>query len=109
MFKLKSRLLRPRRGRRHHDSLTTFLFARPSFLGGMARALDLGNTLNEYNQSLSPEEADTLALRSDFRAVGRDFRAAIDQVTREPDVRRALERAGKSRRQTSRRKAVRAS
>ncbi len=58
----------------------------------MARVLDLGNTLTEYNKSLSPDEADVLALRADFRAVGRDMRAAIETVAQQPDVEQATRR-----------------
>ena len=55
-----------------------YLFARPSVLGGMARILDFGGTLNEYNTSSSPEQADTLALWSDWLAVGDDLRWAFN-------------------------------
>ena len=48
------------------------LFAEPSFLEGMARVLDLGNTLNEYNRCLTGEMADYYALLGDWRTVG-DF------------------------------------
>lgn len=56
---------------------TYLLFARPSFISGMARVLDLGCTLNEYNQSLSPDSADYLAINSDWYAVGSDIRSAL--------------------------------
>ncbi len=49
------------------------LFARPSFVEGMARTLDFGGTLNEYNSSLSEEQADCLALNADWMAVGQDL------------------------------------
>jgi hypothetical protein len=52
------------------------LFARPSFWEGAARLLDLGDTLTEYNQSITPEQADSLAFRADARAVAQDMRAA---------------------------------
>jgi hypothetical protein len=55
------------------------LFARPSFLEGVARLLDLGNTLAEYNESQTPEQADFLALRSDWRAVGAEITVAADR------------------------------
>ena len=53
-----------------------FLFARPSFLEGWARVFDVGDTLTEYNRSLTPEQADYLAMRADWMAVGDDLRAA---------------------------------
>lgn len=54
-----------------------FLFARPSFLSGMARVLDLGATLDDYNTCLNDGQADSIALRSDWDAVGGDLRAAM--------------------------------
>ena len=53
------------------------LFARPSALEGVARILDFGGTLNEYNTANSPQQADTLALWSDWLAVGDDMWSAI--------------------------------
>ncbi len=47
-----------------------FLFATPSFWGGWARIWDLGDTLTEYNRSVSPTQADFLALKSDWYVVG---------------------------------------
>ncbi len=57
--------------------LSSILFARPSFIEGAARALDLGNTLFEYNRSETGEMADTYALSADFRQIGEDIRRAI--------------------------------
>ncbi len=56
-----------------------FLFARPSFIEGLARIVDFGGTLNEYNRSKTAEEADKRALKSDFEVIGRDLREAIDE------------------------------
>ena len=53
---------------------TSFLFAKPSFLEGMARVLDLGGTLTEYNRSRSGSEADETALLSDWLALAEDVR-----------------------------------
>ncbi len=61
------------------------LFARPSFLEGAARVLDLGDTLTEYNQSLTPEQAEYLALRSDWEVLGRDLERAILTVAEQID------------------------
>ena len=60
-------------------SESDFLFARPSFIEGMARLLDLGATLQEYNRSITPIEADARALYNDFRAVGEDMKRAMTQ------------------------------
>lgn len=59
---------------------TTFLFARPSFLEGLARIFDFSGALNEYNISATPEQADARALRSDWMAVGDDLRNALDII-----------------------------
>ena len=53
------------------------LYATPSFLEGFARALDIGNTFTQYNTSENAREADFLALRSDWRAIGEDFENAL--------------------------------
>jgi hypothetical protein len=59
---------------------SAILFARPSFLEGMGRIADLGGTLNEYNQSLHPDQADYLAVLADWYAVGGDLRDAMNTV-----------------------------
>ncbi len=56
---------------------TDLLYARPSFVSGLGRVLDVGGTLNEYNTSSSPDEADQSAMLSDWYAVGDDIREAI--------------------------------
>jgi hypothetical protein len=68
------------------DSLTGFLYARPSFLEGMARIADVGNLLNEYNSSLSEEQADYLALKADWAMVGRDLSDAIAVVAKDVEA-----------------------
>jgi len=59
------------------------LFARPSFLEGYGRAMDIGATLNEYNQNQTPEEADAAAIRSDWQAVGDSIEFALDKISQE--------------------------
>jgi hypothetical protein len=61
-----------------NDSLTFRLFARPSFLGGAGRILDLGSTLQNYNRNTTTEEADRKAIKSDWCMVGRDLGAALN-------------------------------
>ena len=58
------------------------LFARPSFSEGVARVLDVGATLNEYNRSRTEEEADAAAIMSDWQAVGDDLTAAMNSFER---------------------------
>ncbi len=59
------------------------LYATPSFLEGIARVMDIGDTLTEYNTSENGAEADARALGSDWKAVGDDLRAAIAQYRKE--------------------------
>jgi hypothetical protein len=54
-----------------------FLFAVPSFSGGMASALDMGATTNIYNYSSGPVEADIRAMRSDWIVTGKDIMIAM--------------------------------
>jgi hypothetical protein len=56
---------------------TDFLVTMPSVLLGVARLVDLGTTLDAYNISPTPEDADTIAIASDWRMVGKDLRDAI--------------------------------
>ncbi len=56
---------------------TDFLFAKPSFFGGMAASLDIGATMSAYNESKSPEEADAKALAADWGVVGQDIGEAL--------------------------------
>ncbi len=57
-----------------------FLFAQPSFLEGVARVGDIGGTLNEYNSSIDPAQADRLALRADIEALRQDVSTAREQL-----------------------------
>ena len=63
-----------------------FLFATPSFLGGMASVLDLGTTLVVYNESTTIEEADARAIATDWRVTGNDIRSAIKQWAEEHEA-----------------------
>lgn len=65
------------------SNFTTFLFARPSFFEGVARVLDFGNTLCEYNRAATPEEADARATWCDWAAIGEDYVAVLRQGKRE--------------------------
>ena len=59
------------------EELFGFLYARPSFLEGVARAIDIGGTLQEYNTSLSGADADRLAIQSDNLMIANDLRKSI--------------------------------
>lgn len=56
-----------------------YIFARPTFLRGVARALDIGGKLSQDAFDLSPSsaQADRRALASDWRVVGRDAQRAL--------------------------------
>ncbi len=62
-------------------SCTDFLFARPSFLTGVARVFDLGATLSQhsYNDWSDGDRADAAAIASDWGVVGDDLRLAMSQ------------------------------
>ena len=57
------------------DMYSDFLYARPSFLEGIARITDMGDTLNEYNASENP---DAVALMGDWFVVGQAMRQAME-------------------------------
>lgn len=63
---------------------SSFLFARPSFIEGMARVMDLGGTMQIYNESKTEEEADSKALKKDWQAVGNDILSAINTYESKP-------------------------
>jgi hypothetical protein len=67
-------------------SYSTFLFARPSYLSGVARTLDIGGSFNAYNESPDAQSADANALASDWKAVGEDLMAAANEWAREQGV-----------------------
>ena len=62
----------------------SFVYAKPSFLEGMARLFDIGGTLDTYYYYLpddNPQDADARAIASDWQAVGRDIAFAIDEFS----------------------------
>ncbi len=62
---------------------TGYLYARSGFLYGVASVLDLRATLNYYNEFETPEEADAMAIYSDWLAVGGDLQFAFNQFKKE--------------------------
>ena len=56
--------------------MSDFLFARPSVLEGIGRNLDLFGTMQVYNSSDTPEQADALAFLADLAALKIDAQAA---------------------------------
>ena len=64
---------------------TTYLYAKPNWLSGAVRIIDMGGTYDCYNQSANAAEADRIALASDWLAVGEDLRDAIVHFAIEHD------------------------
>ena len=57
---------------------TTFLFANPSFIYGVAHLLDFEGNFNCYNQSRTTLEADARAIYADWSVVGDELIAAMN-------------------------------
>lgn len=60
-------------------SPTFRLFSLPGFLEGVGSVIDLSGMSERYNEDETPEEADAMSLRADWRAIGRDMRIAFRQ------------------------------
>ena len=60
-------------------SFDDYIFVKPTFLRGLARAVDIGGALTKeaFVMSESPAEADERAVQSDWRAVNRDLNRAM--------------------------------
>ena len=54
-------------------------FRQPSFVRGMAYALDLGSTLKAYNEPFDKDVADYEALCNDWQQVGEDLSKAMER------------------------------
>ncbi len=61
------------------SNYSSLLFAQPTVIEGFGRLVDFAGILGQYNYSQSPAEADRIAIASDWRAIGDDFRAAIQR------------------------------
>jgi len=63
-------------------SFDDYMFVRPGFLRGVARAIDIGGALGResFVVSPTPREADRRALASDFRIVNRDLNRALSAI-----------------------------
>jgi hypothetical protein len=60
------------------DLRTGFLFGTPTFITGVARLVDLWGVFDHYNGASSEDEADAIALYSDWRITGQDLRDAMN-------------------------------
>lgn len=57
---------------------STSLFAHSSLIGGAAHVLDFANTLNQYNRSSTPWQADRMAIASDWGCIGNDLKLTLE-------------------------------
>ncbi len=57
---------------------TDFLTAASTFVIGMGSVLNIGGNHFAYNKATTPEEADRIALESDWAMVGQDIRAEME-------------------------------
>jgi hypothetical protein len=69
------------------SSFSSFLFARPSFIEGVARIVDVGGTLNVYNVAPDGATADAWASAADWQAVGDCMKQSILRYSRSLDKR----------------------
>jgi hypothetical protein len=69
---------------------STFLFANPSLLYGVASLLDFEGTFTTYNYSRNRPEADARALYYDWRTVGEALNEAMSKFSTETQVEQAL-------------------
>jgi len=60
------------------NDFSGFLYAQPSLLEGVARVVDFGGTLNDYNRCPAGVDPDAFALRADWAAVGESIRSAAE-------------------------------
>ena len=58
--------------------MSDYLFARPGLMSGLARALDLTGTFDDYNESPNGDIADLFAMLTDWRGVDHDLLKAIE-------------------------------
>lgn len=63
---------------------TDFLFATPTIIGGAATVFSIAGLRHEYNRSETPEQADCVAISSDWAVIGED----IDRSTKTAEKKR---------------------
>lgn len=60
--------------------MTDFLYARPSFLGGVMSVLDLFAVTPMFNSSKTEDDADRRANNADIMALAEDMNKAVSKV-----------------------------
>ncbi len=62
---------------------TDFLTVTSTFLIGMGSVLNIGGDHFPYKRSATPEDADSIALESDWAIIGQDIRAELEHLKRQ--------------------------
>lgn len=93
-------IIRIKRQRRRNGKKTgrtiggsRIVYARPSFLEGIARIFDFGGILNTYylvSSDEDPRKVDARAIASDWEAVGKDMASAIGQYEDSTKIRSTI-------------------
>lgn len=65
---------------------SSLLFVKPCFSRGVSRIIAPYGRIVSYNYSSSGKEADTRAIRSDWRAVGRSLLLAMNKYAAEESI-----------------------
>ena len=52
----------------------------PSFIKGIARTLDIGNTIDKNGERKNPLDLDCEAIRNDWNTIGSDFIIACQNI-----------------------------
>ena len=60
-------------------TLKMYHFRRPSFFEGMARVLDLGNSIHLYSHYTDGQKEDYEAIKSDWAIIGMDMKQAMSE------------------------------
>jgi hypothetical protein len=60
--------------------ITDFLYSTPNFLSGAGTVINLGGDYYRFNESSSPIEADSRAIRNDFNMIGQDISDVIEEM-----------------------------
>lgn len=66
--------------------MSDFLFSTPSVIEGIGRIFDFSGSMQVYNECLTQQQADSLALFNDFKAIGKDIQNAASQLEHEAIV-----------------------
>ncbi len=62
---------------------TDFLTASSTFVIGMGSVLNVGGNYFRHNRSATAEEADRVALESDWAIIGQELRAGLERIKQE--------------------------